>query len=91
MLALRSTDTGGVCTSAGWYYTPLQIPLFELTLRSITFKTGLIQARMGMPQVLNMIETGKLDPRPITDQVLQRTDAAEALSDVHEKLVFVRP
>ncbi len=90
MLALRSTDAGGVCTSAGWYFAPLELPLFELTLRSVTFKTGLIQARLGMPPVLDLIQSGKLDPRPVTDQVLAWTDAASAIGDVHEKLVFVR-
>lgn len=90
LLALRSTDAGGVCTSAGWYYAPLELPLFELTLRSVTFKTGLIQARVGMPQVLDMIRSGRLDPRPVTDQVLSWADAPNALGNVHEKLIFVR-
>lgn len=90
LLALRSTDAGGVCTSAGWYHSPLELPLFELTLKSITFKTGLIQARPGMPQVLNLIQSGQLDPHPVTDQVLSWTDATDALGDVNEKLIFVR-
>jgi threonine dehydrogenase-like Zn-dependent dehydrogenase len=90
MLALRSTDAGGVCTSAGWYYAPLELPIFELTLRSVTFKTGLIQARVGMPTVLEMIRSGTLDPRIVTDRVLDWTDAADAIGDVREKLVFVR-
>jgi threonine dehydrogenase-like Zn-dependent dehydrogenase len=90
LLALRSTDAGGVCTSAGWYYSPLEMPLFELTLRNVTFKTGLIQARPGMPQVLDIIRSGQLDPRPVTDRVLAWTEAADALGDVNEKLIFVR-
>jgi threonine dehydrogenase-like Zn-dependent dehydrogenase len=90
MLALRSTDAGGVCTSVGWYYAPIELPIFELTLRSVTFKTGLIQARVGMPTVLEMIRSGKLDPRIVTDRVLDWADAADAIGDVREKLVFVR-
>ena len=89
-LALLSTDAGGVCTSAGWYYKPLELPVWELTLKSVTFKTGLIQARVGMPTVLNLIQTGQLDPRPITDRVLPWADVMSALGDVREKLVFVR-
>jgi alcohol dehydrogenase len=90
MLALRSTDAGGVCTSAGWYYAPLELPIFELTLRSVTFKTGLIQARVWMPTVLELIRSGTLDPRIVTDRVLDWADAADAIGDVREKLVFVR-
>jgi threonine dehydrogenase-like Zn-dependent dehydrogenase len=90
LLAMRSTDAGGICTSAGWYYEPVELPLWDLTLRSVTFKTGLIQARPGMTQVLDMIRAGVLDPRPVTDRVLAWTDAPEALADVHEKLVFTR-
>jgi threonine dehydrogenase-like Zn-dependent dehydrogenase len=89
-LALLSTDAGGVCTSAGWYYQPLELPVWEMTLKSITFKTGLIQARVGMPEVLDMIQAGKLDPRPITDRVLTWGDAQSALGGVREKLVFTR-
>lgn len=90
LLALRSTDAGGICTSAGWYFAPQELPLFELTLRGITFKTGLIQARAGMPQVLELIRSGRLDPSPVTDRVLPWADAGDALGDVREKLIFVR-
>jgi threonine dehydrogenase-like Zn-dependent dehydrogenase len=90
LLAMRSTDAGGTCTSAGWYYEPVELPLWDLTLRSVTFKTGLIQARPGMTEVLEMIRAGTLNPGPVTDRVLAWTDAPDALADVHEKLVFVR-
>lgn len=90
LLAMRSTDAGGTCTSAGWYYEPVELPLWDLTLRSVTFKTGLIQARPGMAEVLDMIRAGTLDPSPVTDRVLPWADASDALADVHEKLVFTR-
>jgi alcohol dehydrogenase len=90
LLALRSTEAGGVCTSTGWYFRPMELPLFELTLKSITFKTGLIQARVGMPKALELIASGKLDAGLVTDKVLPWDDATTALPDLKEKLIFSR-
>jgi threonine dehydrogenase-like Zn-dependent dehydrogenase len=71
-----------VCTSAGWYFDPVELPLFDLTLQSVTFRTGLIQARPGMAQVLELISSGRLDPTAVTDRVLPWADAAAALGTV---------
>jgi threonine dehydrogenase-like Zn-dependent dehydrogenase len=90
LLALRSTDNGGVCTSAAWYFSPVAIPLFELTLQGIVFKTGLIQAREGMPHALELIQSGKLNAALVVDRVLPWEDAAEALPELRHKLVFTR-
>jgi alcohol dehydrogenase len=90
LLALRSTDSGGICTSTAWYFTPMELPLFELTLKSITFKTGLIQAQVGMPRALELIASGKLDAGLVTDRVLPWEDAVEAMPELREKLVFSR-
>ncbi len=91
MLALRSTDFGGTCTSASWFFRPQELPLFELTLRGITFKNGLIQARGGMPVVLDLIASGALQADLVTDRVLPWDDAGAALPELSEKLVFTRP
>lgn len=90
MLALRSTDAGGVCTSTSWFFRPLEVPLFELTLKSITFKTGLIQAREGMPPALDLIASGKFKTDVVTDRVLPWEAASEALPELSEKLIFSR-
>lgn len=90
MLALRSTDAGGVCTSTSWFFRPFEVPLFELTLKSITFKTGLIQAREGMQPALDLIASGKFPTDVVTDRVLPWDAAAEALPELSEKLIFSR-
>ncbi|HEY8582988.1 MAG TPA: alcohol dehydrogenase catalytic domain-containing protein [Capillimicrobium sp.] len=90
MLALRSTDCAGICTSAGMHFSPIEIELFEFYRTGITLRTGLIQARVGMEPVLELIAAGRLRPHLVTDRVLPWDDAAEALVDVREKLVFER-
>jgi hypothetical protein len=43
-----------------------------------------------MPPVLELIQSGKFEPRLVTDSVLPWHEAAEALPELREKLVFTR-
>jgi alcohol dehydrogenase len=90
-LALRSTAPDGVCTCAGIIFdreTP--IPLLEMYTKITTFRTGRPHARPAIPQVLELIEEGRLRPESVTDQVLTWEEAPEALADNRGKLVFSR-
>ena len=90
--ALRSTAPDGVCTSIGIYQTPTTpIPLLEMYTKNITFLTGRVHAREAMPEVLELIADGRLQPAAVTDQVLDWAEAPDALADNLGKLVFSRP
>jgi threonine dehydrogenase-like Zn-dependent dehydrogenase len=89
--ALRSTAADGVCTSIGIYQTPTTpIPLFEMYTKNITFVTGRVHAREAMPEVLELIADGRLDPEPVTGRHVAWDDATEALAEHREKLVIER-
>ena len=88
--ALRSTEPDGTCTSIGIYYDPLTpVPLLEMFSKNITFLTGRPHARALIPQVLDLIADGKLDPAPVTRRTLAWDDA-EALPDERVKTVISR-
>jgi alcohol dehydrogenase len=90
--ALRSTAPDGACTSVGIYATPTTpIPLFEMYTKGITFLTGRVHAREAMPEALELIADGRLDPEPVTRRTVDWDDAAEALAEHPEKLVIRRP
>jgi alcohol dehydrogenase len=89
--AVRSTDADGVCTSTGIYFEPeTPMPLLEAYTKCMTFHTGRVHARPGMPRVLELIESGRLRPELVTARTVSWDDAAEALADHDSKLVLTR-
>lgn len=89
--ALRSTEPDGVSTSIGIYYevtTP--IPLLEMYTKGITFHTGRVHARASMEPVLDLVRAGRFDPAPVTAQIVEWDDAAEAMSGLDRKTVVTR-
>lgn len=87
-LALRSTDVGGTCTSVGIYWVPPTIPFLDMYLTSMTFVTGIVEARTLMPEVLTLIADGRYDPTlPITRRV-DWDDVAVVLEDPPHKTII---
>ncbi len=89
--ALRSTEPAGVCTSVGIYFnefTPM--PLLEMYRSGITFHTSRANARAVLPDVIDLIQSGRLQPEKlITDRVPWR-DAAEEYARPAVKLLVTR-
>jgi threonine dehydrogenase-like Zn-dependent dehydrogenase len=90
-LALRSTAPGGTCTSIGIYYAPTELPLLEMFLSDITFRTGMAHSRTVMPEVLELVASGRLHPEHVTGRVVGWDDAVPALGSNAGKLVIERP
>ena len=92
MLALRSTEPDGICTSTSMYFGEQpSFPLLEMYMKCITFVTGRVHARAVMPHVLELAAGGKLHPEQVTTRVVEWDDAAEALLEPGwTKLIFRR-
>jgi alcohol dehydrogenase len=93
VLALRSTAPDGLCTSTAIYFGDgPSMPLLEMYTKCITFKTGRVNAREAMPEVLELTAAGRLHPEVVTTQVVPWGDAGDALLEPGwTKLVFERP
>jgi alcohol dehydrogenase len=90
--AIRSTEPDGVCTSTGIYFEPeTPMPLLEAYTKGITFRTGRVHARPAIPQVLELVASGRLSPELVTDRVVRWEDAADALVDHSTKIVVAGP
>jgi len=88
--ALRSTAPDGTCTSVAIYFeqaTPL--PMLEMYTRGCTLHTSRVHARAVIPEVLELVHAGTLDPALVTSAVVGFDDAAEALKAPPTKLVLV--
>lgn len=89
--AIRSTDPEGTCTSTAIYFAPeTQLPLLDMYTRGITFRTGRVNARAVIPDVLTLVSSGKLRPELVTSATVQWDDADTALAHLSAKTVIVR-
>lgn len=91
-LALRSTAPDGICTSTAIYFdreTP--VPMLDIYVNGITFKTGRGHVRQAMPRVLELAASAKLHPELVTTKVVPWCEATNALLEPGwTKLVFER-
>src|SRR5206468_2833408 len=90
--ALRSTEPGGTCTSTTIYFGPdVAIPMLEMYTTGVTLTTSRVSARAVIPDVLELITSGRLHPELVTSRVVGWNDAPAALADHMYKTVIVRP
>ena len=88
--ALRSTRPDGVCTSTGIYLKDTAVPLYDMYVTGVTFRTGRGHARPAIPGLIELVAAGQFQPQLVTSCVTDWDSAAEALSDPPRKLVLTR-
>jgi threonine dehydrogenase-like Zn-dependent dehydrogenase len=89
--ALRSVAPGGHCTTTGLIIeeeTP--IPLFEMYAASPHFHSGRCQVRTLLPEVVALLESGRLRASLVNSDVAAWDDAAEAIQQPARKLIITR-
>jgi threonine dehydrogenase-like Zn-dependent dehydrogenase len=87
---LRSTEAGGTCTSTAIYFTPVALPLLEMYTTGVTLKTNRVHSRATSPHVLELIQSGRLNPDLITSDTVGWDDAGEAFLNYKTKLIVTR-
>jgi threonine dehydrogenase-like Zn-dependent dehydrogenase len=89
--AIRSTESGGVCTSVGIVFEPeTPVPLFEMYAKGIEFRIGRVQARAAIPSVLQLAKSGRINPERVTSRVASWEEAPDAVCELETKLVIAR-
>jgi threonine dehydrogenase-like Zn-dependent dehydrogenase len=89
--AIRSTEFEGTCTSTAIYFAPeTPLPMLDMYTRGIIFRTGRVNARTVIPEVLALISSGLLRPEFATSEVIRWDDADRGLTDLTAKTVVVR-
>jgi threonine dehydrogenase-like Zn-dependent dehydrogenase len=87
--ALRATWPDGVCTDTGIFYQPVEMPLLQMYTRGVRFVTGRVNARVVIPQVVELVAAG-LDLAPAVARVVGWEDAPSAWPAMTGKTVFTR-
>ena len=87
--AVRSTAPNGVLTSVAIHLgdtTP--VPLRRAYYKGLTLHTGRVHSRAVLPDVLQCLQAGTLEPERVTHRVVPFADAIEAMQDPGPKVVF---
>ena len=88
--AIRSVTPNGTCTSVAIYFEPeTPLPLLEMYTRGCTLHASRVHARALIPDVLDLVASGRLEPERVTSAVVSFGDAPDALADPPTKLVLV--
>jgi threonine dehydrogenase-like Zn-dependent dehydrogenase len=66
------------------------VPLFEMYFNGVTFHTGRVHSRAVLPEVLELIEAGRIDPERVTTDVVPWEAAAEEWARPRTKLIVAR-
>jgi threonine dehydrogenase-like Zn-dependent dehydrogenase len=89
--ALRSTEPGGLCTSASVLFERMTpVPLLEMYTTGVRFHTGRAMARALIPDALELVASGRLRPELVTSRIAAWDDAPEAVLQEETKLVLSR-
>ena len=88
--ALRSTEDYGTCTSVAIHFAPASMPLLELYTRGMTFHTSRADSRRFLPEVVDLVASGRLDPLAIPTTIVPWDRADEAWLEPATKLVVQR-
>ncbi len=81
-LAIRALAPGGVCTAVGFYFrTGTPLPLWHMYLKGARLHVGVSNPRADLPDVLDLVASGRFDPTRVTARVAAWDEAPAALLD----------
>jgi threonine dehydrogenase-like Zn-dependent dehydrogenase len=88
---LRSTDDYGYCTSVAIHFAEMTpLPMLHMYTKGITLHLSRADSRRFLPEVIDLVASGRLDPSLIPTRVVGWEDAAEAWLEPAVKLVVSR-
>jgi threonine dehydrogenase-like Zn-dependent dehydrogenase len=81
-LAIRALSPGGVCTAVGFYFrTGTPLPLWHMYLKGARLHVGVSNPRADLPDVLDLVASGRFDPTRVTARVADWDEAPTAPLD----------
>lgn len=88
---LRSTEPYGVCTCVAIHFQPeTPVPLLEMYTRGVTLHVARADSRRHLPDVLDLVARGGLDPLTVPTTVVPWDRGDEAWLQPATKLVLTR-
>jgi alcohol dehydrogenase len=89
--AVRATEPEGVCQSVSYHAgPPVPVPMGRMYTLGIRLCVGRCHSAALLPEVVALIESGRLRPADVTTRVVAWDEAAEAFQEPGIKLVVQR-
>ena len=66
------------------------VPLFEMYVDGLTYRTGRVHARATIPSMLALLASGRPVPTPVTTAVIDWERAPDGLTGSYTRLVMAR-
>lgn len=89
--AIRSTEAYGRITPVTIHFGPATpLPLLEMYTRGITFHTSRADSRRYLPEVLDLVAAGRIDPLAVPTTIVDWDRAADRWLEPALKLVVTR-
>ena len=89
--AIRSTEAYGRLTVVTIHFAPqTPLPLLEMYTRGITFHTSRADSRRYLPEVLDLVAAGRLDPLAVPTTVVPWEQAGDRWLEPAIKMVVTR-
>ena len=89
--AIRSTEAFGRITPVTIHFgTGTPLPLLEMYTRGITFHTSRADSRRYLPEVLDLVSGGRIDPLAVPTPVVDWDDAGDRWMEPALKMVLAR-
>jgi alcohol dehydrogenase len=79
--SLDATAPDGICTSAGGLHNSGRLPLLQCYIRNVSIHIGRSHARNVIPDVLDLMTSGRLHPEAVTTNVAPIDEAPAALQE----------
>jgi threonine dehydrogenase-like Zn-dependent dehydrogenase len=90
LLALDRTDLDGICTSVSIHLSPVELPLLAMYSRGVRFVIGRPHVRHLLPELIEVLDAGRLDPLAIATEIAPWDEAPSVLTAPADKVVLVR-
>ena len=85
--AVDSTEDEGIFQSLGYMFGDVPLPFGKLYTRGMQIHVGRTHAAALLPEVVKLIEAGRLDPSAVTTRVVGREEAVRAYLEPTAKLI----
>lgn len=87
---LRHVEPGGLCTSIAIYLEDVALPMLEMYTTGVTLRTGRVDARPLIPEILALVAADRFHPELVTTTVVGWEEAPAAMLELPTKLIVTR-